>query len=52
MFTNCLKNVILNMGDWLLMLEISKNGKVYYFKDFFLVYRIHENGVWSGKDSV
>lgn len=40
------------MADWLLMLEMSKIGNIYFFKDFFSVYRIHENGIWSRKNSV
>lgn len=38
-------------GDWPLLLEISRVGKIYFFKDFFSVYRINEKGAHSGLNS-
>lgn len=39
----------LDVDDWLLGMALSKHGLVAKLKDIMSVYRIHDNGQWSGK---
>lgn len=47
-------NFIIKFGftDWPLLVEISRFGKIYMFKDYFSVYRVHSNGVWTAKNKI
>jgi len=37
--------------DWMFNIACSEHGKIGFIKDTMSVYRIHENGLWSGKKS-
>ena len=40
-----------DFGDWPLLIEISQHGKIYFFSDFFSVYRITGKGQYTGVSS-
>ncbi len=35
------------LGDWMLVLLLSKHGKIKLLEDYMAAYRIHENGVYA-----
>ena len=54
MFRNCLNEDFIarirtvDASDWFIHVYNAERGKIYYFNKFMSVYRVHQNGLWSG----
>lgn len=41
-----------NINDYILFMCIAKFGKIKELRDIMAVYRVHNNGLWSGSDEI